>query len=212
MCFQMPRPNQSFSTAQLERPSPEMNANFPSRVMFSWFTGFMLKGWKNPLTTEDLYNLKPTDSAKAINDSWDKNWNAELEGAQKSTKEGKGSIFMPLVKTFGGMFLTASVIRLVNILIQVVRGDCKAVVLFWLLISNFFSVCAQCSELHNSLREQWRGAMERLPLHFGLNTIEFCKDGDGLSVFLWCEHGRFEGENCPDLRHILKGIKTMSQL
>ena len=91
--------------------------------MFSWFTSFMIKGSKNPLTSDDLYNLKPTDGAAAINESWNKNWSQEVE--RKANKQGgttvtNGSILLPLVKTFGGMFLVASLIRMANILIQVV--------------------------------------------------------------------------------------------
>ena len=82
----------------------------------------MLKGWKKPLKAEDLYNLKPSDSAKAINEIWESNWTAEnhqCTGVNDIHNHPKASILWPLFKCFGGTFLVASAIRLTNILIQV---------------------------------------------------------------------------------------------
>ena len=137
-----------YLTAQQEYPSPEVNANFASRLMFTWFSTLMLKGWKKPLEpgnkiifefvqsivqqkqpsnqnifSDDLYDLKPSDSAKQINSIWEKNWadqHRSYHPRQSHTNE-KCSIVIPLIKSFGGLFAFSSAIRLINILIQVVR-------------------------------------------------------------------------------------------
>ena len=44
-----------YLTAQQEYPSPEVNANFVSRLMFTWFSTLMLKGWKKPLEPGKKY-------------------------------------------------------------------------------------------------------------------------------------------------------------
>ena len=39
----------SFILVHHNNTSPEVNSNFPSRVMFSWFTAMIVKGWKKDL-------------------------------------------------------------------------------------------------------------------------------------------------------------------
>ena len=46
--------------------------------MFGWFDAILLKGWRNPLGPEDLYQLKAEDSADIINISWNKHWGKQV--------------------------------------------------------------------------------------------------------------------------------------
>lgn len=50
---------QPSSTPTDDHPCPEINASFPSKLAFSWFTPLAWSGFKRDLTTPDLWNLVP---------------------------------------------------------------------------------------------------------------------------------------------------------
>ena len=103
----------------MDKPSPEWTASFPNRLFFSWVDVMIIKGWKKPLTAEDMYDLNPNDGCRALNPVWERHW-------QRQEKKKFGlkplSILPTLVVTFGLRYLQASCVQLVTILLnQVLR-------------------------------------------------------------------------------------------
>ena len=42
----------------VDRPSLEMTATYPSKLLFSWFDEVMYRGWKHSLEPSDMYSLQ----------------------------------------------------------------------------------------------------------------------------------------------------------
>ncbi|XP_071514768.1 multidrug resistance-associated protein 1-like [Panulirus ornatus] len=53
-----------------EKPSPELDASFPSRIFFLWSAPLVWLGWRRPLTPEDLWDVAPDLTAAAVYDAW----------------------------------------------------------------------------------------------------------------------------------------------
>ena len=103
--------------------SPEVNATFVSKMFFAWFDGMILKGWKNPLKADDLYDLHPEDSSSHIIPRWEENWEKQRKRKSKANKTSGEiilSIVPTIVRSFGGTFAVASFVRFINILMQLV--------------------------------------------------------------------------------------------
>ena len=104
--------------------SPEVNATFVSKMFFAWFDGMIWKGWKKPLTADDLYDLHPDNSSRNIIPVWEQNWGKQKERKSHNAKNPNVvnlSIVPTIVRSFGGLFALASFIRFINILMQLVR-------------------------------------------------------------------------------------------
>ena len=103
--------------------SPEVNATFVSKMFFAWFDGMIWKGWKKPLTAEDLYDLHPNDSSRNIIPVWEENWQKQKERKSRHAKDSNVinlSIVPTIIRSFGGLFAAASFVRFINILMQMV--------------------------------------------------------------------------------------------
>lgn len=103
--------------------SPEVNATFISKMFFAWFDGMIWKGWKKPLTADDLYDLHPDDSSRNIIPVWEQNWEKQKEQKSRNAKDANVvnlSIVPTMIRSFGGLFAVASFIRFINILMQMV--------------------------------------------------------------------------------------------
>ncbi len=78
------------------------------------------KGYKKPLTEEDLYDLDPNDACRAVNPVWDGNW--ERHGKRQAEKNrGKSvrlSVAPVLIKTYGPIFFKGSAFALLSALLQ----------------------------------------------------------------------------------------------
>jgi ATP-binding cassette subfamily C (CFTR/MRP) protein 1 len=108
------------TTDHVVHPSPEINASFPSKMLFSWFDGTIKRGWKNPLKEGDLYDLDPESSCKRVMAVWTKHWQQQSDS--KKAKGGKLSILPTLIKSFGGLFLSSMTVRLATVLLQQVMA------------------------------------------------------------------------------------------
>ena len=104
----------------MDKPSPELNASFPSMLIFSWFDAMVKKGYKKPLESDDLYNLKPRDSSAVVNPTWSRNWNKQVE-KDRVKKVPQTSILIPMFRTFALPFMQANCYRFVNVLLQLVN-------------------------------------------------------------------------------------------
>ncbi|XP_043498528.1 multidrug resistance-associated protein 1 isoform X2 [Polistes fuscatus] len=124
----------------VERPCPEQNSSFPSRLTFAWFDALAWKGFKKPLEANDLWSMNPEDTATEIVPKfatyWNKNPRKEdklfwsyfsVQNAKASFRKSSGqvnfdntpkkkvsSILPPLCKAFGATFIFGAVLKLVQ--------------------------------------------------------------------------------------------------
>ncbi|XP_066905600.1 multidrug resistance-associated protein 1 [Halyomorpha halys] len=122
---------------KMTNPNPEENASIPSRWTFSWFNGLIYKGFKKPLTTDDLWSMNHQDSASQLYQIFYKYWNKiyknkihKNEPAQftkqansvdfngpREVKLEPFSVVPALAKAFGGVFLFASFLQLLDVIL-----------------------------------------------------------------------------------------------
>uniref|UniRef100_A0A8C4Z3A9 ATP-binding cassette, sub-family C (CFTR/MRP), member 6a n=1 Tax=Gadus morhua TaxID=8049 RepID=A0A8C4Z3A9_GADMO len=69
-----------------ENPCPVKDASFLSKILFWWFTGLVVKGYRSPLEADDLWHLRDEDSSDKILSDLEKEWNAECARIQKQEK------------------------------------------------------------------------------------------------------------------------------
>uniref|UniRef100_A0A673CCA3 ABC-type glutathione-S-conjugate transporter n=1 Tax=Sphaeramia orbicularis TaxID=375764 RepID=A0A673CCA3_9TELE len=50
----------------LQNPCPVKDASFLSKILFWWFTGLVVKGYRTPLAAEDLWTLRQEDTSRKI--------------------------------------------------------------------------------------------------------------------------------------------------
>lgn len=43
--------------------APELYSSFPSRIIYSWVTPLILRGYRTPLTEEDCWQLETSERA-----------------------------------------------------------------------------------------------------------------------------------------------------
>ncbi|XP_076239794.1 multidrug-Resistance like Protein 1 isoform X1 [Calliopsis andreniformis] len=125
---------------KVEKPCPEQQASFPSKIFFTWFDSMAWKGFRKPLETTDLWSMNPEDTAKEIvpmfNKYWDKSsqksnkvfWTCfSVQGTKASFRKASGqvdfnngrkkkvsSVLPPLCKAFGTTFLFGSLLKFVQ--------------------------------------------------------------------------------------------------
>uniref|UniRef100_A0A7N6B9Z8 ABC-type glutathione-S-conjugate transporter n=1 Tax=Anabas testudineus TaxID=64144 RepID=A0A7N6B9Z8_ANATE len=117
-----------------KNPCPVKDASFLSKILFWWFTGLVVKGYRTPLAAEDLWTLREEDTSNKIISELQEDWTAESEqdlvmiaalasGAalgsrlpdqaqllRKLQKEQSSGFFLfrTLVRKFGPYFLTGT--------------------------------------------------------------------------------------------------------
>ena len=96
-----------------DKPSPDLSSSFPNKIIFDWMTSFLRKGWKNPLTENDLYDLHPSERCETNHGKWEANWNKLAN--QRYNKKAI-SVLKPVFKTFGWSYLVSSFIQLMSVL------------------------------------------------------------------------------------------------
>ncbi|CAI6345762.1 unnamed protein product [Macrosiphum euphorbiae] len=147
-------------------PCPEMKASFPSKVLFLWFDSFAWSGYKRPIESKDLWNLKYDDSSQEVFSVFDKHWErsiikAKLQDSKKvhsiknkpnvsvidskytHTKQYQISILPVLCKSFGSTFLFGSFLKLIE--------DCL------IFVSPQYFFRQLISFVENSTEPIWRG-------------------------------------------------------
>lgn len=67
----------------LQNPCPEESSGFLSRLLFSWFNPLAWKGFRKPLETSDLWNMKHEDMAGEVVPLFDKYWQKSLKKAER---------------------------------------------------------------------------------------------------------------------------------
>ncbi|XP_055548703.1 multidrug resistance-associated protein 1 isoform X7 [Wyeomyia smithii] len=82
--FFIDQPPQLTKYEVTEKDCPELSATFPSRLVFGWFDRLAWTGFKRPLVTEDLWNMKPEDASKEVSPLFMKYWNQTLDRTYKT--------------------------------------------------------------------------------------------------------------------------------
>ncbi|KAF9162294.1 hypothetical protein DFQ26_003685 [Actinomortierella ambigua] len=86
---------------------PEDDANIFSIISFSWVSPLMRKGYSNPLTMNDLWQLRKVDQSHEASGHFERTWNKEL------TKKHP-NLVRAIAKAFGRPFYVAGVWKGVN--------------------------------------------------------------------------------------------------
>ncbi|XP_046689303.1 multidrug resistance-associated protein 1-like [Homalodisca vitripennis] len=115
-----------------EKPSPVESASFASMCFFGWYESLIWKGFRKPLTIDDLWNLRYHDTSDYVVAKFEKRWNkimkknfespiainyAKTNGAvtsQRSKPRKRVSVTGTMFKTFWLSILNAGIIKVLN--------------------------------------------------------------------------------------------------
>jgi hypothetical protein len=121
---------------------PKEKASFPSRLTFWWFNSLAIKGWRNPLTLADLWDVRREDKCKNVFRYFNKFWqnesysedkpvvgdlgNGEISYKyqsitslnQRSGKNKRTTILVTIGKAFWAYLLIPSILKLVSDVVQ----------------------------------------------------------------------------------------------
>uniref|UniRef100_A0A3B3ZXF0 ABC-type glutathione-S-conjugate transporter n=1 Tax=Periophthalmus magnuspinnatus TaxID=409849 RepID=A0A3B3ZXF0_9GOBI len=84
-CFADHRKSPDHHTAG-RNPCPVKDASFLSKILFWWFTGLVVKGYRTPLAAEDLWTLREEDTSQKIISELQQEWTAECAKLQRQEK------------------------------------------------------------------------------------------------------------------------------
>ncbi|XP_021375006.1 multidrug resistance-associated protein 1-like [Mizuhopecten yessoensis] len=80
------RKNEFVPTAVVhDKPCPEADSSFISRISFWWFSGTVVQGYKHALKRSDLFAMNEEDMCSSVIPHFDKYWHQEIE-KEKSSK------------------------------------------------------------------------------------------------------------------------------
>lgn len=77
-CFADKEPSES-DFPKMEKPSPELSAGYLSQLFFGWFDSMTWKGYKKPLTTDDMWDNLPTNVSSELVPVFDRLWHESVE-------------------------------------------------------------------------------------------------------------------------------------
>jgi hypothetical protein len=106
----------------IQKACPEDSASFLSKITFWWFSGMILKGYKNPLTMDDMWTLSLKNKSSAILRKFNKVWiptvEKEKENAKKKISLGETVVtdvclLSSILKTFWSGMLFVGFIKLI---------------------------------------------------------------------------------------------------
>jgi ATP-binding cassette, subfamily C (CFTR/MRP), member 1 len=69
--------------AKYSNPSPELSASFLRKIFFQWFDSITWKGWRNPLTEADMYDINPADASRELVPPFDKYFQESVEKGRR---------------------------------------------------------------------------------------------------------------------------------
>ncbi|TRY70343.1 hypothetical protein TCAL_02430 [Tigriopus californicus] len=114
-CWADPPPTYWQIEKQVETPSPELSASFPSKVLFSWMNGLFKLGWKIPLNAYNMYDLKPNLMSQFLTDRWNRLKKFRIDPVNY---EPRLSIYRTLGRSFGAQFLWATFFQLLTLVLN----------------------------------------------------------------------------------------------
>ncbi|MCJ8739010.1 hypothetical protein PDJAM_G00042380 [Pangasius djambal] len=137
-CFADQRPH-ALKPGHVTNPCPVEDASFLSKTLFWWFSGLVVRGYRSPLTAEDLWPLREEDTSEKIISDLEREWNtqcAELQQERSVTasrtlscriteqtqllqklrqEQSAGFLLLrTLAKTFGPYFLSGTLCLLIH--------------------------------------------------------------------------------------------------
>lgn len=131
-CFADKQPKISYhdplnTASGITKDCPEITAGFLNRILFVWFEPIIWKGYRRPLTAEDLYELNPRETTKQLSTAFDQYWQESIGNGQRklqnearkngekivSTRRTNGSTLPAMIKAFGGPFWFSGFLRLI---------------------------------------------------------------------------------------------------
>uniref|UniRef100_A0A6Q2X6E6 ABC-type glutathione-S-conjugate transporter n=1 Tax=Esox lucius TaxID=8010 RepID=A0A6Q2X6E6_ESOLU len=86
-CFSDQRPNTDKHTYR-KSPCPEEDASFLSKMLFWWFGGLVVQGYRSPLQADDLWSLRDEDSSDRIIADLEGDWARECRSLSGSCPAG----------------------------------------------------------------------------------------------------------------------------
>jgi len=130
------------STTSVQQKCPEIEASFLSKLIFWWFNGLAITGYRKDIVSSDLWSLKDEDKTNTIAPKFDKNWLKQISYSSKYQKENQKLVsyhndeakiqtktvkstktpgtIKTLIKTFGSYFLSGAVFKLFHDILQFV--------------------------------------------------------------------------------------------
>ncbi|KAL0484005.1 ATP-binding cassette, subfamily C [Acrasis kona] len=96
-----------------QKVTPEIDANFFSRITFWWFNALVVLGYKKVLEMGDLFHLREEDRAKNVGKILEHHWEEEL-------KKKNPSLLLAIHRAFGTRFYLAGIIKVMYDVIQLV--------------------------------------------------------------------------------------------
>ena len=125
----------------LKRPSPKLSASFASNLLYTWSFPLLWKGFRNPLTTDDLWDMDPELTSRGQVPKFDNHLGPAMQNAKQKamiqntpshawTSMGKsrgslnlkteeeiksvGNFFIlpSMLKTFGPMFFSGAAMKI----------------------------------------------------------------------------------------------------
>ncbi|KAI5097098.1 multidrug resistance-associated protein 1-like isoform X2, partial [Silurus meridionalis] len=81
-CFADQRPH-TLKPGHVTNPCPVEDASFLSKMLFWWFSGLVVRGYRSPLTTEDLWSLREEDTSEKIIGDLEREWNTQRAELQQ---------------------------------------------------------------------------------------------------------------------------------
>ncbi|XP_046899863.1 multidrug resistance-associated protein 1 [Hypomesus transpacificus] len=69
-----------------KNPCPVKDASFLSKILFWWFTGLVVKGYRTPLEADDLWTLREKDTSDKIISDLEKEWTTECAKLQQQER------------------------------------------------------------------------------------------------------------------------------
>lgn len=69
-----------------KQPNPEIGASFLKKLFFLWFDSFAWMGYRTPLTTDNMWDIRPEDTSREMVPEFDKHW---LESVEKGKRKAR---------------------------------------------------------------------------------------------------------------------------
>uniref|UniRef100_A0A8C9TPS6 ABC-type glutathione-S-conjugate transporter n=1 Tax=Scleropages formosus TaxID=113540 RepID=A0A8C9TPS6_SCLFO len=82
LCCFSDQPPSTGKTGHTKNPCPIQDASFLSKILFWWFSGLVVKGYRKPLQAEDLWSLREEDTSQKIISDLEQEWTAECNRIQ----------------------------------------------------------------------------------------------------------------------------------
>ncbi|KAL4659052.1 multidrug resistance-associated protein 1-like [Arapaima gigas] len=87
LCCFAEQPPSTTKPTHAKNPCPVQDASFLSKILFWWFSGLVMKGYRRPLQVEDLWSLREEDTSHRIISDTEEGWAAEYATLQRQERE-----------------------------------------------------------------------------------------------------------------------------